>query len=790
MTTMKKHLSPLLLVTVLLLSGCAGTDGLVGEEFEQRGDWDGAVSAYRKALSQDPFNTEIEKKLKNAKVRAAEVHFSQGRQWLKMRKLAEALQEFQLALGLDPEKPEHHSALKDAWRLKSARQTLLDAKQLETLGRFEEALTLYETAVELDPSLTDAIEGITRVVQQQQENTALGESAEPVTLRFQNTRLKQVFEILARTAKIDILFDKDVRDDLVTIFTKDTPFEEALNLILTTNQLFAKRAGPNRLLIIPDTKQKREQYEDLQIRTFYLSSAKAKDMANLLRTILETKRVYVNEPLNTVVVRDHPHKLILAENVILANDRQDAEVVLDLEVLEVNRTKTKQIGLNFAKEGGFGIFPDGVTDFATNAQTFSFRNLTSLGQDSYLFKFPSSLLLDFFKQESDAKTLANPKLRVLNNQKASINIGDKQPILLSTTNVLPGQAATGAVPTTSTVTSIEFKDTGIKLTVEPTVHLHNAITLRLQIEVTRLGDRVVLQADPEISQFRFGTRTADTALNMRDGETVVLAGLIQEEDRRSREAIPGIDDIPLVGDVLSNTNTDKITTEVIVIITPRIVRKLTPPKLAKQTLWSGTAKHYNTKPLFSQGSAGPIGFSESSGVGYDASKDAQNFSPDQPPSLEDESDLSPTAEETSDSDVAKIPVSRLQVLPAAASLKIGEELPLTLQGHNFSSAERTTLIITYDPSIVTFKQALEGGFWTAQGVSPNLVVSANPLTGQLHIQMGRQGVPVEGDGTMATLVFEAKGTGSSNIHIQNPTVLGANAQPVPVMVQHGRIWVE
>ncbi len=781
-------------MVLTLFSACTKQAVDLGEQLEKEGNWDGAVAAYREASREDPFNDELSEKLEHAKRRAAELHFARGRDWLKKHQIAEALQEFQIALGLDPEKQEHHTALNDAWRLKTARQTLLDAKHLENLGRFDEALTLYESAVELDPSLSEAIEGITRMVQQQEEIATIGGSAEPVTLRFQNTRLKQVFEILARTANIDILFDKDVRDDLVTIFTKDTPFDEALNLILTTNQLFSKRVGPDRLLIIPDTKQKREQYEDLQIRTFYLSNSKAKDIANLLRTILETKRVYVNEPLNTVVIRDHPHKIALAEEVILANDRKDAEVVLDLEVLEVNRTKTRRVGLNFAKQAGFGVFPDGVSSFSTAAQTFTFRNLTSLGQDSYLFTFPSSVLLDFFKQESDAKTLANPKLRVLNNEKASINIGDKQPILLSTTNVLPGQATTGAVPTTSTVTSIEFKDTGIKLTVEPTIHLDKAITLRIQIEVTRLGDRVVLQADPEISQFRFGTRTADTALSMRDGETVVLAGLIQEEDRRSREAVPGIDDIPGVGDLLSNSNTDKVTTEVIVVITPRIVRALHPPQLAKQTLWSGTAKQYNTQPLFSPSQPSPpVLDNGNSAIGDLVGSDNVNPTGQNEDRVEtDNNDVEPTPSADTEDEAQAAPpgVSRLQILPAATSIKIGEGIALTLQGQNFSAAERTSLTLTYDPAVLSFKQAVEGPFWAGQQVPPSLTVSAVPNTGHLVIQLGQPGNTVRGSGELASLEFEAIGTGTSNIYIQNPTVLGPDAQPVPVMVQHGRVWVE
>lgn len=768
------------------LSACTAGELRLGNELEQQGDWDGAVNAYREALKKQPFNKEVEKRYRIAKNKAAENHFTRGREWLKKGELGEALQEFQFALGLDPENPEHHSALNDAWRLKNARQMLLDAKQMENHGRFDDALSLYESAVEMDPSLTPAIEGITRVVKQQQAFHSIGGSAEPITLRFQNTRLKQVFEILARTANIDILFDKDVRDDLVTIFTKDTPFDEALNLILTTNQLFAKRVGPDRLLVIPDNKQKREQYEDLQIRTFYLSNSKAKDIANLLRTILETKRVYVNEPLNTVVIRDEHEKIALAEQIILANDRTDSEVLFDLEVLEVNRTKTERLGLNFAKQAGFGVFPPGSTAFSTISQTFTYRQLTSLGEESYLFTFPGSLLMNFFKQESDAKTLASPKLRVLNNQKASVNIGDKQPILLSTTNVLPGQAATGAVPTTSTVTSIEFKDVGIKLTVEPTIHLDNAITLRLQIEVTRLGDRVILQAQPEISQFRFGTRTADTALNIRDGETVVLAGLIQEEDRRSREAVPGIDSIPILRDLLSSRETEKITTEVILVITPRIVRNVKPPQLVKQTMWSGTANQYTTKPLFA--------------------KTRENTLPLYGFTTDSESDIPAEAIVSAPIKGSGVPVKnpeplqsgsernakppQFQVLPDAESVKIGDTIQLTLRGQNLTEMERSSLVVTFDPSVIHFKEAIEGPIWNTQHVQPNLAVAATPTGGQITLQMGQTGKPVKGNGIFATLLFEGSGSGTSSIEIKNPAVLGPHAQPIPVLVQHGRVRVE
>ncbi|MEE8606921.1 MAG: tetratricopeptide repeat protein, partial [Nitrospiraceae bacterium] len=585
---------------LLLVTGCTLPEVRTAEQLAAQGNWDGAVVAYRAALKKDPFDQSIQEHLKQAQRRAADSHAARARQLLKDDRLAEALQEFKLALSLDPARREHHLGFGDVMRLKEARVALREANTLRNLGRLEEAIEAYERAVELDPDLTPALEAITTISARILSDEAIGGSTQPITLRFQNARLKEVFEILARAVGINVIFDKDLRDDSVTVFIKDTPFPEALNMILTTHNLFATRIGPDTLLISPDTKQKKARYQDLMIRTFYLSNLKAKDMVNLLRTMLESKRVYVNEKLNAVVIRAEPAKLQLAERMIMANDRRDSEVELEVEVLEVNRTKIQKFGLNYAKSAGVGIFPPGFTGaLSTGPTQFTFEELKNLGDATVLFTLPSSLLLDFLKTESDAKTLAAPKIRVVNNGKATINIGDKQPILLSTTNVLPGQAATGAVPTTSTVTSIEFKDTGIKLTVEPTIHLMDELTLKLKIEVTRLGDLVTLQADPPISQFRFGTRTAETTLNMKDGETVVLAGLIQDENRKTRVSVPWLGDIPWIGDLFSSIKEDTITTEVILTITPHIIRNVTPPSMATQAFWSGTATNFATKPLFS-----------------------------------------------------------------------------------------------------------------------------------------------------------------------------------------------
>ncbi|MGH7260375.1 MAG: tetratricopeptide repeat protein, partial [Nitrospiraceae bacterium] len=777
------------------VAACTMPEVKQGDQLAAKGDWDGAVAAYRGALKKKPFDEDVKQRLAQAKARAADQHYAEGRQYLKENRLAEAVQAFKQALSLDPSRSEHQTAVSDAFRLKEARDRLQAADKLKNLGRLDEALAAYEQAVQLDPDLTKALEGITAIAAQQQEERQIGSATQPITLRFQNAKLKEVFEILARAAGLNVLLDKEVKDDPITIFIKDTPFPDALNLILSTNGLFAKRIGPDTLLISPNTKPKQDQYQDLKIRTFYLSNAKAKEMVNLVRTMLESKRVYVNEPINALVIRDTPDKLMLAERIILANDRREAEVELELEVLEVNRTINQKLGVNFAKSAGFGVVPPGFTGQVSAGPTlFTYRQLTDLGPDSFIFSLPASVLLDFFKQDSDAKTLASPKLRVLNGKQASINIGDKQPILLSTTNVLPGQAATGAVPTTSTVTSIEFKDTGIKLTVEPVINLNDELTLKLKVEITRLGDLVTLQQSPLIQQFRFGTRTAETTLNMKNDESVILAGLIQDEERKSRITVPGLGDIPILGQLFTTTTTDTITTEVVLTITPRIIRNVNVPSVEAQAFWSGTEATYATAPLFPEiarktslkSSASP----QPSPIPLPQQGRGQGESG--PPPATGASSVTPLPQQGRGAGGEAVAggAAVLAIRPPELSAFAGQEFVVELLADNVESFSESVVMVAYDPKVLEFRRAAEGEFLTRNGAAASVtIVSATPTAGQVTLRLQREGSPAAGSGVLGMLFFQGKAPGSSAVEIQNATVSGAGAKPIPVTVKRGQVKV-
>jgi general secretion pathway protein D len=592
-----------LFVCLSVLQSCAyfeSNDIKRGDQHLAAGKWEEATVAYRQALKEAPFDMALQEKFNLARERAAAQYQERGRNALKDHHIDLAVEQFKRALSIEPSNPEHQAGLAEALRLKEAREHFREADRLAQLGRVDEAMDGYAKSAELDPSFSEPLEGISKLTEDQQARDREDQRKQPITLRFRNAGLKEVLEGIGKAGGMNLIFDRDVRNDPVTIAIEETPFDDALNLILNSNNLFSRVVSPGVMIVSPNTRQKQEQYQDLMIRTFYLSNAKAKDMLTLLKGMLDSKRMHANEQLNTIVIRDQPEKLEMAEKIILANDRLDSEVLFDVEVLEVDRTVDQTYGLTYPKQVAAAMVPPGFAGAIAGdlAQQFTLEQLTSLGKSNYLLKLPTNVQLDFFKQITDAKTLAAPKVRVVNNKKAEINIGDKQPILLSTTNVLPGQAATGAVPTTSTVTSIEFRDTGVKLTVEPAIHLGNELSLKMKIEVIRLGEPVVLQANPPITQFKFGNRSAETMLNVKDGETIVLGGLLQEEDRRTRVTVPWLGDLPFIGNLISSFKTQRVTTEVILTLTPHIVQAMTPPSLSRQAFWSGTDSTYSNSTMF------------------------------------------------------------------------------------------------------------------------------------------------------------------------------------------------
>ncbi len=389
---------------------------------------------------------------------------------------------------------------------------------------------------------------------------------QPVTMEFRDVNLKMIFESLAKTTKINFILDKDVpSDSKATIFAKNMAFNDALDLLLQTNQLDKKVLSENAVIIYVNDILHQRDYKDLSVRSFSLDYADAKQMSTILRTMLNMRNMEVDTRLNTLLIKDSPEILALAEKIIYAQDKPDAEVMLELQVLEVKRSYLQNLGV---------ITPTGVSLPVPASGILTIRDLKVSGNSLVVNGVPG---LVFNASDGDVNLLANPRIRVKNKDTARIHIGEKVPVF--TANV----ASTGVASQT-----VQYIDAGLKLEVEPTISSADDVTIKINLNVGSIGDQVVASTGSSQSvAFRVGTRLASTQLRLHDGETQILAGLIDDQDRKTINKIPGIGDIPLLGKLFSNQSDNKSKTEIILSITPHIIRPRKNYEAHEADIWTG-----------------------------------------------------------------------------------------------------------------------------------------------------------------------------------------------------------
>jgi general secretion pathway protein D len=765
----------LLSMAALLLAGCAGSRAFQrGETYAQQGEWGLAVKEYREANKRDPQSIEYRSALLRAEETAANQHYKKARSFLKERKLDQAIVELQQALFLNPSSAAIQGALKSVLNMKQAEEHYRAGLTFQELNRLNDAVNEMNVAVELDPENAKYYDSLAKLQKKKAESEpdeALTlASDKPITLNFKNTNIKEVFELLAKLSGINILFDEDVKAQPVTVFVKDVSFQYALNLLLSTNKLFMKKISADTIIIIPKNKSKLDQYQDLIVKTFYLNNAKAKDAVNLLRTMLDVKKVYVNEVLNSITIRDSPEKIKLVEKIINANDLKEAEVILDVEILEIARSNSLKYGWSFTPSGlsaSAGI--QGKSGTASSGITlWDLRH--DITSENIILSLPG-VVVNLIKQDSDAQTLANPRVRVLNNKQAKFLIGDRIPIQTSTVQ------STQTIALTST---FEYKDVGIKLNIEPTVHLNNTVTLKMSLEISSLGDAIDFGNNQK--QYKFGTRTTDTVINLRDGESVIVGGLIKDEERKSMVKIPILGDIPVLGKLFSSTEDGTIKTDILMSITPNIVRSMELPDKDVQNFWSGTEEAYDTKPLFV--ASGKSSRQIEKPVDKAAVLDslAQRESP-QPAAAE--------PAKTVPADQAAAAAS-LMIRPGEASAQIGQEVRLDLALGAVKDLYGAIITLGYDPKVVEFKAASEGEFLKKDGQQTSFLFSNNIKAGTVDIYMTRIGDVggVEGSGTVCSVVFQGKSSGSSDIVYKSVKLGNFSREPIKAELKAARVVVK
>lgn len=420
--------------------------------------------------------------------------------------------------------------------------------------------------------------------------------AKPVVLEFRDATLKSVFEVLSRSSGLNFVFDKDVKGDAkVTLFVRNSPLEDILKLILSTNQLEKRQLNDNSFLIYPNTPVKGKEYQELVVRNFYLANTDVKQAMSLVKTVAKSKDVFADEKLNLLIVKDTPDAIRLIERLIESLDLAEPEVMLEVEVLEVTRSRLNEFGLDWPDSIGYGALQQpisttsstaaGIVTTSTPGGTLAagFVDINKLSSLTAFVANPA-FTLNIKGQNANTNVLANPRIRVKNREKAKIHIGEKLPVFTTTSTANVGVSA-----------SVTYLDVGLKLDVEPNVTLDDDVSIKVGLEVSSIAKEV---PGPSNSlAYQIGTRSASTVLRLKNGETQVLAGLISDEERKSTSHLPGLGEIPVLGRAFGSQRDTSIKTEIILLITPRVVRNILRPDFAQPVLPSGTEASVGAKPL-------------------------------------------------------------------------------------------------------------------------------------------------------------------------------------------------
>ena len=583
------------LLLLMLTAGCAAHTALLdGRKLADQGRTEEAIYRLQQGVEANPDDTE----LRTYYTRTRDLYVNQliyaGDKARMLGRSEEALAAFQRALDLDPGNTRAQAAL-DATRVEQdQRARTAQAQALFEDGMEGEALEIVRKVLAENPSLRDA-QALQRRIEERRTRSVVAEPAlgpgfrKPVTLEFRDAPLKNVFEVLSSTSGINFVFDRDVRPDLrATIYVRDTSIEEAVNFLLVTNQLEKKVLSHNTILIYPNVPNKVRDYKELVVKSFYLENADAKQTLNLIKTVVKTRDVFIDERLNLLVMRDTPEAIRLAEKLIAAQDLAEPEVILELQVLEVTRTKMQNLGMLYPTQISAGV--EGAAGIPGQITLNEWLNRSS-GMVNLRITDPA-FVLNLRRQDGDTNLLANPRIRVKNREKAMVHIGDRLPVITTTSTANVGVSE-----------SVQYLDVGLKLDVEPNVYLDDQVGIKVGLEVSSIVQQITSQQGT--LTYRIGTRNTATVLRVANGETQVLAGLIQDEDRRTADKVPGLGDLPILGRLFTSNNDSRSKTEIVLLITPYVVRNIDRPAPSALEVASGTDGSLGSVPLRLPGTSAP-----------------------------------------------------------------------------------------------------------------------------------------------------------------------------------------
>lgn len=768
----------LLLMLLVLVGGCASYQGRVlsdeAEQLAAEEKYDQSVGKYLEALQRDPGNKTYKLKLLAVRTHAAAVQVEQARALVADGKLEESLAYYQRAREFDPGIELISQEMEAVVRQLEARRLIVQAETAMAEKRFDEARALVRQTLRLDPENSAA--AVLQTDLQQATGTVVLDdvtldvlSNEPLTLRFKNAKVREVFTVLTKLTGINFILDEDIRAQSISVLLEKASFAQAMELILQMNGLGKKVLNSKTIIIYPLTREKEKQYGDQIIQTFYLSHIDAKKAVNLLRTMLQLRKIFVHDERNALIIRDKPEVIRLAEQILNAADRDDSEVLFALELVSVSDNDDLLFGPKLDPTSVSVGFSDDGTSLVSGALGTTTDGLVQSLNGLQTYYTVPSVIFDLKKTYQDTEILASPKIRVRNREKAKVHIGTREPVVTTTTT------------DTSTSSNVQYVDVGVKVDVEPVVQLNNTVETKLRLEVSQVTDRETLNG---VTALTISTTNAETVLTLKDGVQTVLGGLFEEEDGTTRTTVPILGDIPLLGNLFTNFDDRNRKREILLSITPYIVKQVEVPELEVATIWSGGEDNFKVGPNFGAFARQPF------------VSEIDLVAPASAPALKETTQAvvtPPTAPKVVapgpdpvEAFPQKTPVDKLQTSPEAApaskpkaapaqlsisgpvEAKQGDEILLSVAIAGASELYSAPLFVQFDPGLLKLLEVREGDFLKQGKQQTQFTSNVNPATGQVIIGAKQQepGSGASGDGTLFTLKLSAVETGAAVVELE------------------------
>jgi general secretion pathway protein D len=777
-----RRLSTLIVLALVgvTLAGCAAAMSYRrGFEAAQRRDWDAAVGHYRQAVQEDPDKPEYRIALERAMIEAALIHAAAAKDFEEKGELDAALREYRRASEYEP--ANRQLAAKVATLDRSIREKIESARPPSRMDVMRERARRTSAEPILNPA-----------------------SREPLVFNFPSASVRDILNFIGSASGINVTFTGDYRDPpAYSVKLEGVTVEEALQQVLSANALFYKVLNERTILVVPDNVQNRAKYEEQVIRTFYLSHADAQEMVQTLNVIGRIQGSPIvpafvpNKNQNSVTVRATAPLVAIMERIIEANDRPRAEVIVDVQILEVNRGRAKQFGLELSNYSITGVFSpevrpesgeDGVTVPPFNLNTIS----TGISAADFYLTVPTAVIR-FLESDSQTKLVAKPQLRGREGEEIKLNLGDRFPVPSTTFGSLGGAGSVATQP----ISSFTYEPVGIIVNMTPRVTFDGDIVLKLVVESSTLGQDVNIAGQNLPS---FGSRKVETTLRLRDGESTLLAGLLREEERRTYTGFPGLMRLPVFRQLFTNNDIASGQTDIVILLTPRIVRTHELTQQDVDPVYIGSQQNLGltgAPPLIA---APPVGETEPPATTPEQPPIMPGTLPrpgvmpeSPPPAPAPAPPPEPTPELLQPEPAPTPPAAEPQAGPVAAAMRVlvtppGPELRLgggpytvPVSVSNVPRISTLSVTVTYNPALVRVRAVQEGSFMRQGGVAASFGQQIDPVAGRVDITVVRSQdvVGASGTGLVAALVVEPVAPGSTSFGVAG-TATGPAGAPVTV----------